>query len=177
MGVAPLLIILLCLPFIKAFDSFETGVDTVDSGGHSFDGVDTGGHSVDTVDFGHTDAVHPDSIDTDVHDISDAPGVHHTHDYFRTGPDGEMQHVHGYEATNPDGILENNYSYQGESHADSTVPSDAASLHGTDGPVADSPADTSLLAGTEGALEKERREQRKKELSLDDAIRHNRKDR
>ena len=176
MGVTPLLIILLCLPFIKAFDSFETGVDTVDSGGHSFDGMDTGGHTVDTADFGHSGIGHPDSIDTDVHDISDAPGVHHTHDYFRTGPDGELQHVRGYDATNPDGILENNYSYQGESYAASTVPSDAASLHGTDGPAADSPADTSLLAGTEGALEKERREQKKKDLSLNDAIRHNRND-
>lgn len=190
MGVAPLLIILLFLPFIKAFDSFETGVDTVDAGGHSFDGIDGSGHTVDTADFGHTnmddfshpDIIHHDSIDAGSHDVSDAPGVHHTHDYFRTGPDGEVQHVHGYEATNPDGIPENNYSYHGDSYADSTdgsIPSDAidaAPIHGTEGPLAESPADTALLAGTEGAMEKERKEQKEKELSLDDAIRHNRND-
>lgn len=162
----------------------------MDAGGHSFDGIDGSGHTVDTADFGHTDMddfshpdiIHHDSIDAGSHDVSDAPGVHHTHDYFRTGPDGEVQHVHGYEATNPDGIPENNYSYHGDSYADSTdgsIPSDAidaAPIHGTEGPLAESPADTALLAGTEGAMEKERKEQKEKELSLDDAIRHNRND-
>lgn len=183
MGVAPLLILLLCLPFLKAFDSFETGVDTVDTGGHSFDGMDGGhvdtdsfGHG-DTGDFSHPDIISHDSMDTG-HDISDAPGVHHTHDYFRTGPNGEVQHVRGYEATNPDGIVENNYSYHGDSYADGTDASpfpDAVPIHGTDSPLTDAAAaDDPLLAGAEAGLEKERRKE--KELSLDDAIQNNRND-
>lgn len=183
MGVAPLLILLLCLPFLKAFDSFETGVDTVDTGGHSFDGMDGGhvdtdgfGHG-DTGDFSHPDIISHDSMDTG-HDISDAPGVHHTHDYFRTGPNGEVQHVRGYEATNPDGIVENNYSYHGDSYADGTdtpVSPDSVPIHGADGSLTDTAAaDDPLLAGAEARLEKERK--REKELSLDDAIQNNRND-
>ena len=83
------------------------------------------------------DVTHPDYVDTPGHDVVDAPGIHHTHDYFRTGPDGSLQHVNGYDATNPDGIVENNFSYN---HGD-------GSAHGSpidtpaDGVPADAPAD------------------------------------
>ena len=99
MGVAPLLIILLALPFIKAFDGLTSHVDTTDG---NIDGVDT-------VHNGYQDSV----INT--------PDVHHTHEYNRIGPDGNIQHVRGYIATNPDGVIENNFSYHGNAHIDTTV--------------------------------------------------------
>ncbi len=125
MGVAPLLIILLLMPFVKALDGFDS-MDTVDSTDTSMDTADT----FDTAD-GPTDAydlAHHGTPDTPGHDVSDAPGVHHTQDYFRTGPDGSPQHVSGYDATNPDGIVENNFSYHGAASHDGTadVPADAA---------------------------------------------------
>lgn len=125
MGVAPLLIILLLMPFVKALDGFDS-MDTVDSTDTSMDTADT----FDTTD-GPTDAydlAHHGTPDTPGHDVSDAPGVHHTQDYFRTGPDGSPQHVSGYDATNPDGIVENNFSYHGAVSHDGTAdaPADAA---------------------------------------------------
>lgn len=124
MGVAPLLIILLLMPFVKALDGFDS-VDTVDTTDAPMDTEDT----FDTVDSPSDayDFAHHGAPDTPGHDVIDAPGVHHTSDYFRSGPDGSLQHVSGYEATNPDGIVENNFSYHG------------GSAH--DGPV-DAPADT-----------------------------------
>ena len=95
MCVAPLLFILLCLPFIIAFGGFDASADSADTA------VDTAHHGGDI--HGGSDAVTP------------APGTHYTHDYYRTGPDGTMHHVRGYEATNPDGIVTNNYSYHGQS--------------------------------------------------------------
>ena len=129
MGVAPLLIILLCLPFIKAFGGFDAIADAADTA------VDTAHHGGDI--HGGSDAVTP------------APGHHYTHDYYRTGPDGTMQHVRGYEATNPDGIVTNNYSYHGQS-----VPH-ASHYSGSHGPVpsgevpatpADPIADSTIVA-------------------------------
>ncbi len=102
MGIAPLLIMLLFMPFIKAFDGFDAGVDTA---------ADT---TVDTV-----DTVTP-ATDTPI--AADNPGYHHTSDYYRTAADGTVQHVRGYVATNPDGIVENNLSYKGVSMADSGTP-------------------------------------------------------
>ena len=123
MGVAPLLIILICLPFIKAFGGFVA--DAADTA------VDTAHHGGDI--HGGSDAVTP------------APGTHYTHDYYRTGADGTMHHVRGYEATNPDGIVTNNYSYHGQSvphsgHAyggHGTSPAGNAPAAPTD-PIADS---------------------------------------
>ena len=134
MGVAPLLIILLLMPFIKAIDGFDGGVDSTDT-------LDTD-NSVDTVDTPADvyDITHPDYVDTPGHDVSDAPGVHYTHDYFRTGPDGSLQHVNGYEATNPDGIVENNFSYHGHA-ADGVVP-DAAPAEGISAETADHAMDS-----------------------------------
>ncbi|OBZ32603.1 hypothetical protein A0U42_10135 [Megasphaera sp. DISK 18] len=125
MGVAPLLIILLCLPFIKVFGGFDAIADAADTA------VDTAHHGGDI--HGGSDAVTP------------APGTHYTHDYYRTGPDGTMHHVRGYEATNPDGIVTNNYSYHGQSvpHAGhysgshGTVPAGETPSTPTD-PIADS---------------------------------------
>lgn len=125
MGVAPLLIILLCLPFIKAFGGFDAIADAADTA------VDTAHHGGDI--HGGTDAVTP------------APGTHYTHDYYRTGADGTMHHVRGYEATNPDGIVTNNYSYHGQSvphtghysGSHGTVPAGEAPATPAD-PIADS---------------------------------------
>ena len=124
MGVAPLLIILLCLPFIKAFGGFDAIADATDSA------VDTA-HSGDI--HGGADAVTP------------APGTHYTHDYYRTGADGTLHHVRGYEATNPDGIVTNNYSYHGQSvphsghYSGSHSPSPAGEAPSTPtDPIADS---------------------------------------
>lgn len=101
MGIAPLLIILLLMPFIKAFDGFDAGADTsADTAEASFDSADT-------------------ASDTAV--TSDSPGYHHTNDYYRTAADGSVQHVRGYIATNPDGIVENNLSYKGISMADNSI--------------------------------------------------------
>ena len=121
MGVAPLLIILICLPFIKAFGGFDAIADAADTA------VDTAHHGGDI--HGGSDAVTP------------APGTH----YYRTGADGTMHHVRGYEATNPDGIVTNNYSYHGQSvphsgHAyggHGTSPAGNAPAAPTD-PIADS---------------------------------------
>ena len=128
MGVAPLLIILLCLPFIKAFGGFDAIADATDSA------LDT------TVDTAHSGDIHGGSDA-----VTPAPGTHYTHDYYRTGPDGTMHHVRGYEATNPDGIVTNNYSYHGQSvpHAGhysgshGTVPSGEVPATPAD-PIADS---------------------------------------
>ncbi|WP_419521924.1 hypothetical protein [Megasphaera sp.] len=123
MGVAPLLIILLCLPFIKAFGGFDAIADAADPA------VDTAHHGGDM--HGGSDAVTP------------APGHHYTNDYYRTGPDGTLHHVRGYEATNPDGIVTNNYSYHGKSVSGhtygghGTVSAENASATPTD-PIADS---------------------------------------
>ena len=125
MGVAPLLIILICLPFIKAFGGFDAIADAADTA------VDTAHHGGDI--HGGSDAGTP------------APGTHYTHDYYRTGADGTMHHVRGYEATNPDGIVTNNYSYHGQSvphsgHAyggHGTSPAGNAPAAPTD-PIADS---------------------------------------
>lgn len=125
MGVAPLLIILICLPFIKAFGGFDAIADAADTA------VDTAHHGGDI--HGGSDAVTP------------APGTHYTHDYYRTGAGGTMHHVRGYEATNPDGIVTNNYSYHGQSvphsgHAyggHGTSPAGNAPAAPTD-PIADS---------------------------------------
>lgn len=114
MGVAPLLIILLCLPFIKAFGGFDAIADAADTA------VDTAHHGGNMP--GGSDAVTP------------APGHHYTNDYYRTGPDGTLHHVRGYEATNPDGIVTNNYSYHGQS-----VSGHASGGHGAT-PVGDTPA-------------------------------------
>ena len=99
MGVAPLLIMLLFLPFIKAFDGFDASIDSADTTDVGHDVIDTTTHNAYS---------HNTSTDT-------APGTHYTHDYYRTEPDGTVQHVRGYEATNPDGIVENNFSYNGNS--------------------------------------------------------------
>lgn len=128
MGVAPLLIILLLMPFVKALDGFDSvdTVDTVDTTDAPMDTADT----FDTVDSPSDayDFAHHGAPDTPGHDVIDAPGIHHTHDYFRTGPDGSPQHVSGYDATNPDGIVENNFSYHGAASHDGTAdaPADAA---------------------------------------------------
>ena len=95
MGVAPLLIILLLMPFVKAIDGFDT-MDTVDTTDAPMDTADA---PADVYDYAHHS-----TPDTPAHDVVDAPGVHHTSDYFRTGPDGSLQHVDGYEATNPDDL-------------------------------------------------------------------------
>lgn len=87
----PLLIILLCLPFLHALDAFE-GTDSGDLG-----------------DVGH-DTVNPDVHAVQSDNVIPNPGVHQVHDYFRA--DGT--HVRGYLSTNPDGILENNFSYHGQ---------------------------------------------------------------
>lgn len=117
MGVAPLLIILLLMPFVKTIDGFDT-IDTVDTTDAPMDTADT---PADVYDYAHHS-----TPDTPAHDVVDAPGVHHTHDYFRTGPDGSLEHVNGYEATNPDGIVENNFSYHGASHGSAAdAPGDA----------------------------------------------------
>ncbi len=110
MGVAPLLIMLLFLPFVKAFDGFDTGVDTADT-------VDS---------FSETT---PAYVKGDVDATPDAPGYHHTHDYYRTAHDGTVQHVRGYIATNPDGIVENNLSYKGESITDVLNVHNEANMH------------------------------------------------
>lgn len=102
MGIAPLLIMLLFMPFIKAFDGFDVGADTVDT--------------VDTV-----DAVDPTTHATETPISTDNPGYHHTSDYYRTAADGSVQHVRGYVATNPDGIVENNLSYRGVSMVDNST--------------------------------------------------------
>lgn len=108
MGVVPLLIILLFLPFIKAFDIFDVGahtsndaIDVVDTHGN----VHHGGHTATEV-SGHHYGEH---INTE----ATTPGHHHTQGYTRMGPDGTPHYVRGYVATNPDGIVENNYSYRG----------------------------------------------------------------
>ena len=99
----------------------------------SMDTADT----FDTTD-GPTDAydlAHHGTPDSPGHDVSDAPGIHHTHDYFRTGPDGSPQHVSGYDATNPDGIVENNFSYHGAASHDGTAdaaPADSISAETVD---------------------------------------------
>ena len=131
MGVAPLLIILLLMPFVKALDGFDSvdTVDTVDTTDAPMDTADT----FDTVDSPSDayDFAHHGAPDTPGHDVIDAPGIHHTHDYFRTGPDGSPQHVSGYDATNPDGILENNFSYHGGSAHDGPVDAPADALPDT----------------------------------------------
>ena len=99
MGVTPLLIILLFLPFIKTFDSFISHVDTTDG-------------NIDVADSVHSGAQGS---------IINTPDVHHAHEYNRIGPDGNIQHVRGYTATNPDGIIENNFSYHGNTHTDTTI--------------------------------------------------------
>lgn len=116
MGVAPLLIILLLLPFVHAFDGGDVATDTVDT-------------SVDTAGNGATDVVANNAVNTvdtvdaggphgNGGDVVVNPRVHHTHDYYRTEPDGTVQHVRGYYATNPDGTVENNFSYNGKSYPD-----------------------------------------------------------
>lgn len=109
MGVAPLLIMLLFLPFIKAFDGFDSPVDTTDGN------IDTGNVGEVT----HS-GYHDNMIDN--------PGVHHTQAYDRMGPDGTIQHVRGYVATNPDGIIENNFSYHGTGHTDASM-IDKSNIH------------------------------------------------
>ena len=110
---APLLIILLLMPFVKALDGFDS-MDTVDSTDTSMDTADT----FDTTD-GPTNAydlAHHGTPDTPGYDVIDAPGIHHTHDYFRTGPDG---------------IVENNFSYHGGSSHDGPVDAPADALPNT----------------------------------------------
>lgn len=107
MGSVPLIIALLFLPFLKAVDGFDAGVDSTDTvnGEATTNGVDPtpGGHGESTV--------------------PPPEGYHHTHDYYRTGPDGQVHHVRGYIASNPDGIVENNLSYNGQHLTDETVQS------------------------------------------------------
>lgn len=132
MGVAPLLIILLCLPFIKAFGGFDAITDAADTS------VDT------TVDTAHSGDIHGGSDA-----VTPAPGTHYTHDYYRTGPDGTLHHVRGYEATNPDGIVSNNYSYHGQSvpYSEGTSGSHVTSPATETPPTATDPiADSTLVA-------------------------------
>jgi hypothetical protein len=135
MGVAPLLIILLLMPFVKAIDGFDT-MDTVDTTDAPMDTADT---PADVYDYAHHS-----TPDTPAHDVVDTPGVHHTSDYFRTGPDGSLQHVDGYEATNPDGILENNFSYRGGAVHDGPVdvPADAPPAEGISAETVDHAMDS-----------------------------------
>lgn len=154
MGVAPLLILLLCLPFIKAFDGFDTGADTVDTGTDTIDAADVAHH-------GGMDAVHHGAAaDSGTHAAADAVDVHHTHDYYRTGADGVVQHVRGYTATNPDGIVDNNFSAHGESFTDSTAPSATGSDAVVHSPSSASSAAADAFAGADaGRTEKKRKEQ------------------
>ncbi len=141
MGVAPLLIILLLMPFVKALDGFDSA-DTVDTTNAPMDSADT----FDTVDSPSNayDFAHHGAPDTPGHDVVDAPGVHHTHDYFRSGPDGSLQHVSGYEATNPDGIVENNFSYHGGTVHEGSMdaPADAAPAEGISAETVDHAMDS-----------------------------------
>lgn len=127
MGVAPLLIALLFLPFLKTVDVVDTAFgDAHDVVGDS--APDTfHSDAVETHDFAdpvHSDVVHGDAIHGEaVHgeairagDGIHSPGTHYTHGYLRTGVNGDVHYVRGYEATNPDGILENNYSAHGISN-------------------------------------------------------------
>lgn len=121
MGSTPLLIILLLLPFIKAFDGFDASIDSVDTA-DTIDSVD----SIDTVDVVHS---------AYTSDVPPPPGYHHTHDYTRMGADGNLQHVRGYIATNPDEYVENNLSYN-----------DAATNTPTAEPAAPSSTETDIYA-------------------------------
>lgn len=117
MGSTPLLIILLLLPFIKAFDGFDAGVDSVDTA----DTIDNA-NSIDTVDAAHS---------ADTSNVPPPPGYHHTHDYTRMGADGNLQHVRGYIATNPDEYVENNLSYNGAPNVTNNAAANAAATETT----------------------------------------------
>lgn len=158
MGMAPLLIALLFLPFLKA-------VDVID-GAFTGDAMD----SADTFHADSADTFHADSADT-VH-ASDAvrsgdgihsPGTHYTHGYLRTGASGDVHYVRGYEATNPDGIVENNYSAHGiSSTRGEPIPYTPASSspHMTENELAD---DIPYVMGSKKELKKENKETLEKE--------------
>lgn len=105
MGVAPLLIALIFLPFLKAIDVVDGSFS-----GDAVDGHDVAGEPV------HTEGAPGEAVPGEAVRGGDgihSPGTHYTHGYLRTSADGDVHYVRGYEATNPDGIVENNYSAQG----------------------------------------------------------------